>query len=206
MIDNIREVISKVENTTSITQDALSQMEGLVEKTNDIKSVIEIIKDIADQTNLLALNAAIEAARAGEHGRGFAVVADEVRKLAEKTQKSLVDIEASINLLNQEVHSINEVISTNASTMNELNDKTSGMINLIDRTKMNSAKSVELNQNILKMVEGGREKIKVLVKDIKNILEHAKTNKETSNILLQMAKDIESSISMLQESISKFKF
>lgn len=85
-------------------------IDGLSSSVSDIEGIVGLINDIADQTNLLALNAAIEAARAGEHGRGFAVVADEVRQLAEKTQKATTEIKMKLNVLKE--HSDSAVRST----------------------------------------------------------------------------------------------
>jgi methyl-accepting chemotaxis protein len=113
-----------------------NRLHALTGEAAQVKNILSVIGDIAEQTNLLALNAAIEAARAGEHGRGFAVVADEVRKLAERTQKSLTETNATIGAIVQSIMDASEQVELNTESIKELGENSKTIEESISKTAM----------------------------------------------------------------------
>ena len=154
---SLNTLTQEVNSFVEIENELSVELSGLKNNADQVKNVLGVIKDIAEQTNLLALNAAIEAARAGEHGRGFAVVADEVRKLAERTQKSLIEIDMSVSTIVQSINDVSDKMGINAKNIenlanisNEVEDKINTTSHAIDASSKvaNDSKEDSLKMSV----------------------------------------------------------
>ncbi|PAF41623.1 methyl-accepting chemotaxis protein [Helicobacter sp. 11S02596-1] len=206
---NLKDILaglaSEVERESAIEQEIANNINELTKDAENVKNVLVVIGEIADQTNLLALNAAIEAARAGEHGRGFAVVADEVRKLAEKTQKSLDEINSIINAVLQAIVVASEKINANATEIYKLVDTTtlvqteveklaSNMHKVLDVAVSSMESSNEIDSKSKRMINGG-EMINVAINEISDKMREVQSFSDS----------IDSYARKVRDTLAKFK-
>ena len=201
-------VANCINNTETLTKNVSQTHQNLdevVKNSRDIDAVLQVIQDIAEQTNLLALNAAIEAARAGEQGRGFAVVADEVRTLAQRTRDSTEEIKRTIDKLQSDV-------TASVSAIEESTEQTA-----INTTNVNElGESLSTVTSHLQLISGMNTQIAAAATEqlataddiSKSIVEVSEASKKTSYISEKTAEsgeNIEKLATQLQEFVSKFK-
>jgi len=204
-VERIKKLIENI-NRVALKENEISQkINNLVSSTEDIKNILSIIKEIADQTNLLALNAAIEAARAGEHGRGFAVVADEVRNLAEKTQKSIGEIDSTINIIMQHVQEAYEQIKTNTDDMNTLVDEANETQENINESMNKISHSTVEVEKLSNTFEELNEDSNMITQEVDTIYVIAKDNADNINDMLEAINNLNKMINELNENLKKYK-
>ena len=198
-------VVNSIDEGSEHQQELVHKVASLTEQARNVKDVLSIISDIADQTNLLALNAAIEAARAGEHGRGFAVVADEVRKLAERTQKSLSEISANINLITQNVVEIAQETEETASNMQSISVSAQELISSSEETRENLSITKERSTQVMHESIYIATKTKSLISGMEDIITLSSQNSELRTDVNNAANSLALDSKELEAELSKFK-
>ncbi|PUD53596.1 methyl-accepting chemotaxis protein TlpB [Helicobacter pylori] len=203
--DAIGDLFSQITESAHTEEELSSKVEQLSRNADDVKSILDIINDIADQTNLLALNAAIEAARAGEHGRGFAVVADEVRNLAGRTQKSLAEINSTIMVIVQEINAVSSQMNLNSQKMERLSDMSKSVQETYEKMSSNLSSVVsDSNQSMDDYAKSGHQ-IEVMVSDFAEVEKVASKTLADSSDILNIATHVSGTTMNLDKQVNLFK-
>ncbi len=201
----ITKLTAEVQTTAEVEAEMANKIEQLSADADQVKDVLTVISDIADQTNLLALNAAIEAARAGEHGRGFAVVADEVRKLAERTQKSLVEIQATINVIVQAIMDAGEQMNKNSKNIQELADISSEVEVKITTTVEIMQDATRVSEKTVNDFQETGTMVDTIANEIMDINSIVESNARSVEEIAAAAEHLSSMTEKLDLNMDKFK-
>ena len=203
--ESIERLAVRVQESSMKEMEMADKINQLSQDATEVKNVLHVINDIAEQTNLLALNAAIEAARAGEHGRGFAVVADEVRQLAEKTQKSLSEINATINVIMQNITEASAEMNQNAqdiSSMTETSEEVLKEVEWVNTIMHEATQQIEMSAI---SVEKNAQGVETMAKDLIDTNSLSENNSQKVATITQSSSTLASKVNKIKEHVEVFE-
>ncbi|MEC9411269.1 MAG: HAMP domain-containing methyl-accepting chemotaxis protein, partial [Pseudomonadota bacterium] len=198
MVESIERLVNEIEHSSGVIQ-------TLKTGSVNIETVLDVIKSIAEQTNLLALNAAIEAARAGEQGRGFAVVADEVRSLAQKTQESTLEIEQLIATLQSNADDAVNSMNSNKLSVSALAEKTSQATESLNSITSVVSSITEMNAQIATAAEEQSYVVEEVNNNVHNIQIISESNATASQQISSANNEIADLSAKLKIQVMRFQ-
>jgi len=203
--DEILQMVERIEITAQNELELSDKLAKLSSETEQVQSVLTVINDIAEQTNLLALNAAIEAARAGEHGKGFAVVADEVRQLAERTKKSLNDINTTISIIIQSVLDSSDAINKNANEVALLAKISENVELKIEDISKEIGETAEVSNQFLESTQSIVDNSKARMKNLEELQNLSSENAKNVEEVASSAEHLHKMTEVVNQNLNKFK-
>jgi methyl-accepting chemotaxis protein len=201
----VKQAYISIESLANEINDLAKVIHNLHDSSNNITNVVDVIKSVAEQTNLLALNAAIEAARAGEQGRGFAVVADEVRTLAQRTQTSTIEIESFINSLQADVKVAYNVISLSQNKAQESIDSSKNAENMLDSVTLAVGEIFKMTEQIAVAIEEQATVTQDVARHVIDVEQHSVQSAAGANQIASTAKEQAALALSLQTVAHSFK-